>query len=89
MKKIQLGSDARRFAQIRFEAYNVFNHAEWSGINLTPSFSPATGASRLDRRSAPSWCRAYCERYEHSLLPQIRSRIDPDLRGWPHGQKHW
>ena len=29
---------------MRFEAYNVFNHTEWSGINLTPSFSPAIGA---------------------------------------------
>jgi hypothetical protein len=44
MKKFALGKDIRRYAQIRFEAYNVFNHTEWSGINLTPSFSPATGA---------------------------------------------
>jgi carboxypeptidase family protein len=43
MKKFQLGRDSRRYAQLRFEAYNVFNHPEWSGINLTPTFSPATG----------------------------------------------
>ena len=39
-----MAKNFRRYAQIRFEAYNVFNHTEWSGINLTPSFSPATGA---------------------------------------------
>jgi hypothetical protein len=43
MKKFQFGADAHRFMQVRFEAYNVFNHTEWSGINLTPSFSPTTG----------------------------------------------
>jgi hypothetical protein len=43
MKKFQLGGDSKRFLQIRFEAYNAFNHTEWSGINLTPTFSPTTG----------------------------------------------
>ena len=44
MKKFQLGGDSRRFVQIRFETYNVFNHTEWSGLNLTPTFNPATNA---------------------------------------------
>ena len=44
MKKFQLGADSRRFMQIRFETYNVFNHTEWSGVNLTPTFSPTTNA---------------------------------------------
>jgi len=44
MKKFQLGSDSHRYMQIRFETYNVFNRAEWSGINLTPTFNQATGA---------------------------------------------
>ena len=44
MKKFALGKDLRRYAQIRFEAYNVFNYTEWSGINLMPSINPATGA---------------------------------------------
>jgi hypothetical protein len=43
MKRFQYGREANRFMQLRFEAYNVFNHTEWSGINLTPSFSPTTG----------------------------------------------
>jgi hypothetical protein len=43
MKRFQFGADVRRFMQLRFEAYNVFNHTEWSGINLAPSFSPSTG----------------------------------------------
>jgi hypothetical protein len=44
LKKIYLGRNEKRYLQLRFEAYNVFNHTEWSGINLTPSFSPTTGA---------------------------------------------
>jgi hypothetical protein len=44
MKKFQLGGDSKRFVQLRFETYNVFNHTEWSGINLTPTFNPTTGA---------------------------------------------
>lgn len=44
MKKFALGRDSHRYMQMRFETYNVFNHTEWSGINLTPSFSPTTGA---------------------------------------------
>jgi hypothetical protein len=41
-KRFQIGGEAKRFFQIRFEAYNFMNHAEWSGINLTPTFSPTT-----------------------------------------------
>jgi hypothetical protein len=44
MKKFALGSDSRRSLQMRFETYNTFNHTEWSGINLTPTFNQATGA---------------------------------------------
>ena len=44
MKRFQLGGDSRRFVQIRFETYNVFNHTEWSGVNLNPTFSPSTNA---------------------------------------------
>lgn len=44
MKRFQLGGDSRRYVQIRFETYNVFNHTEWSGVNLTPTFNPTTGA---------------------------------------------
>ncbi len=43
LKRFSLGKDSRRYGQLRFEAYNVFNHPEWSGINLTPTFSPTTG----------------------------------------------
>ena len=43
-KRFLLGGDSRRFVQIRFETYNVFNHTEWSGVNLIPTFSPTTGA---------------------------------------------
>jgi hypothetical protein len=41
-KRFQIGGDSRRNFQIRFEAYNFPNHAEWTGINLTPTFSPTT-----------------------------------------------
>jgi hypothetical protein len=29
--------------QFRFEAYNVFNHTQFSGMNTTAQFNPATG----------------------------------------------
>ena len=43
MKKFQIGGESKRYFQIRFEAYNFPNHTEWSGLNLTPTFSPTTG----------------------------------------------
>jgi len=42
-KRFQLGAEAKRYFQIRLEAYNFMNHTEWSGLNLTPTFSPSTG----------------------------------------------
>ena len=30
--------------QLRFEAYNAFNHTQWSTINTTAQFNPSTGA---------------------------------------------
>jgi hypothetical protein len=30
--------------QLRGEFYNAFNHTQWSGINASPQFNPATGA---------------------------------------------
>jgi hypothetical protein len=44
MKRFYLGRDQRRFASFRLEAFNAFNHTEWSGINLTPTFNQSTGA---------------------------------------------
>lgn len=29
--------------QLRFEAYNAFNHTQFSGMNTTAQFNPATG----------------------------------------------
>jgi len=43
-KKFFLGNEETRSLSFRFEAYNVFNHTEWSGFNATPTFSQATGA---------------------------------------------
>lgn len=44
MKKVYLGREESRFIAFRFEAFNVFNHTEWSGFNGTPTFNQATGA---------------------------------------------
>ena len=41
MKRFALGNDNHRYMQFRFETYNAFNHTEWSGINLTPTFNAA------------------------------------------------
>jgi hypothetical protein len=29
--------------QLRFEAYNAFNHTQFSGMNTTAQFNPSTG----------------------------------------------
>jgi hypothetical protein len=47
MKRFSLGKDSRRYGQLRFETYNVFNHPEWSGINLTPTFNAAGQITNL------------------------------------------
>ena len=44
MKRFFLGNDQKRSLSFRFEAYNVFNHTEWSGFNATPTFNQQTGA---------------------------------------------
>ena len=44
MKRFYLGKDQKRSLAFRFETYNTFNHTEWSGINLTPTFNQSTGA---------------------------------------------
>jgi Carboxypeptidase regulatory-like domain len=44
MKRFFLGNDQKRSLSFRFEAYNVFNHTEWSSFNATPTFNQTTGA---------------------------------------------
>jgi len=44
MKKVFLGRERKSFVAFRFEAYNVFNHTEWSSFNATPVFNQTTGA---------------------------------------------
>ena len=44
MKRFFLGNDQKRSLSFRFEAYNVFNHTQWSGFNGTPTFNQQTGA---------------------------------------------
>ena len=34
--------------QLRFEAYNAFNHTQFSGMNTTAQFNPATGHVDMD-----------------------------------------
>ena len=34
----------QRFLQFRWEAYNVFNHTQYSGINVSPKYDLVTGA---------------------------------------------
>jgi hypothetical protein len=42
-KKIQYG-EGNRVIQLRVEAYNVFNHTNWTTLNLAAQFDPTTGA---------------------------------------------
>jgi hypothetical protein len=34
----------KRSLQFRWEAYNVFNHTQFSGINVSPKYDLTTGA---------------------------------------------
>jgi hypothetical protein len=42
-KRFLLKSE-KRFFQLRWEAYNAFNHTQYSGINTSPKFDLTTGA---------------------------------------------
>jgi len=42
-KNIQYGEGSRKI-QLRVEAFNVFNHTNWSTLNTTAQFNPTTGA---------------------------------------------
>jgi hypothetical protein len=42
-KKIQYG-EGGRYIQLRVEAYNVFNHTNWTTLNTAAQFNAATGA---------------------------------------------
>jgi len=43
-KKFYFGEGDRRFLQLRVEAYNVFNHTNWTTLNTAAQFNPTTGA---------------------------------------------
>ena len=43
-KAIPLGSE-KRLLKLRLEAFNVFNHTEFSGVSSAFVFNPATGAN--------------------------------------------
>jgi hypothetical protein len=43
-KKIQYSENPSRYIQLRVEAYNVFNHTNWTTLNTVAQFNPTTGA---------------------------------------------
>jgi len=43
-KKFYFGEGDKRFIQLRMEAYNVFNHTNWTTLNAAAQFDPNTGA---------------------------------------------
>jgi hypothetical protein len=43
-KKIQYSENPSRYIQLRVEAYNVFNHTNWTTLNTVAQFNPITGA---------------------------------------------
>jgi len=42
-KNIPFGGSGRRYLQLRVEAFNVFNHTEFSGVNRTTNLTNAAG----------------------------------------------
>src|SRR5262249_22499267 len=45
-KNIPFGEEAR-YIQLRFEFYNVWNHTNWSFLNVTPTFDAAGNITNL------------------------------------------
>jgi hypothetical protein len=43
-KKFYFGEGDKRYLQVRVEAYNVFNHTNWTTLNSAAQFNPTTGA---------------------------------------------
>jgi hypothetical protein len=43
-RKIKYSEKDSRYIQLRLEAYNVFNHTNWTTLNTAAQFNPATGA---------------------------------------------
>jgi hypothetical protein len=43
-KNIPLGSNEQRYLQLRLEAFNVFNHPNFSGSNVSFGVNPPSGA---------------------------------------------
>ncbi len=44
-KKFPFGKEGRHYIQLRAEAFNAFNHTEFSGVNRTLNFTNAAGAT--------------------------------------------
>jgi len=43
-KKFKYGDSESQYIQLRMEAYNAFNHTNWSGFSNAAQINPATGA---------------------------------------------
>jgi hypothetical protein len=46
-KKIPVGHDEARYVQLRLEFYNIWNHTQWSFLNVTPTFDAAGRITNL------------------------------------------
>jgi hypothetical protein len=44
-KNIPLGSNGQRYLQLRGEAFNIFNHPNFQGVNLNWSMNSPTGST--------------------------------------------
>ncbi|HYI97444.1 MAG TPA: hypothetical protein VEX68_28160, partial [Bryobacteraceae bacterium] len=44
-KSIPFGGDGKRYVQLRMEAFNIFNHPQFSGRNLTTNVVNGAGQS--------------------------------------------
>jgi hypothetical protein len=42
-KSLPMGGDGKRYLQLRIEAFNVFNHPQFSGYNLTTNVTNGAG----------------------------------------------
>jgi hypothetical protein len=46
-KNVPFGRTEARYLQLRFEFYNIFNHTQWSFLNVTPTFDASGNITNL------------------------------------------
>ena len=83
-KRIRVGLGEHRTLQLRVEAYNVFNHTQFTTVNSAAQFNPTTGAQtngnfgRIRRPGRGASCHSVCG--FSSERPDPKQRLNSFMR---------